>query len=122
MPIGERGKMSKTDNLIKELSHALRGVSESLSDTVLDAMMPFFEKMEAEERDESNREMAHERYDAFVNESDLTQEQKKHLRVYRRYVKTDSISGECALIMALLDKAIERIDDLEITVEALTDY
>jgi len=113
---------NKTDNMRAELSHALRDVSEALSGVALDAIEPFFEKMEAEEREESNREMANDRFDTFANESDLTQEQKKHLRVYRRYVKTDRINGECALIMTLLDKAIERIDDLEITVEALTDY
>ena len=52
-------------------------------------------------------------FDEFVNSSDLTAGQKERMRHFRHHIKQGFSNGETALLMTLLDRAIERIDAVE---------
>ena len=103
--------MRTSRDLRDALRCALRVIPEKESGIILDALEPFFLGLEQGEHEQFLNNSRLEALDQFVNASDLTDDEKKHIRIISRYTHTASI--DIRLYAKLLDEAISKLDDAQ---------
>ena len=101
--------MDTSSDLRDALRRGLRVLSEEQAGLVLDAMEPFFLRLEQGEYERYLKNCRIQALDQFVNTSDLTEDEKKHFKIISRYTHTATIDVQ--LYAKLLDEAIDKLDD-----------
>ena len=108
----------RTDKLRTQLRKAIIDLPDCLQEPLLIAAEPAFKQMEADEFKQWIEQEKEERYFKFIDNTELSTQEREGLRLLRYYFSSDNVM----ILLKLIDIAIERIDDLEMNLEAVTDY